>query len=216
MGKLTKHNFKSFLKETYPNIPDIDIILIYNLYSLQNRRYHNLNHIIELLNLFQSKYQDKFNSNEKFIITSAIIFHDIIQEINIKSKEVYFSAKFVENLSYRCSDINSSSLNAIMEIIIDTEHKELKSKSNLSALVRDMDIYVGLGTNDFMKKFINIQKEYYYVPVQEFYEKRITFLKDLLERDNIYLSAYFKSKEASLRQRINIQLNWIEEKIKQM
>jgi predicted metal-dependent HD superfamily phosphohydrolase len=153
--------------------------LIIEKYNEEGRYYHNINHIIMMI-----KDAIKLNIlNDKLFL--AIIFHDIIYNVNSSTNE----EKSVELFS---SVYNGQWKNEIMQAIIDTKLHISTSELGKDLCILDMNIF-----NKNLKTLIeyenNITKEYSYLG-DKYKEKRIAFLKTLNYKNIQFLINYIENK----------------------
>ena len=164
---------------------DLCISNIYPYFE-NNRYYHNLDHILDLLN----KAKDKGVLTERLFL--AILFHDIIystKKLAIPFNE-YRSAKFFKKLFK--NKISKDALNSIYYAIIST--KDHKPISVLSYRLIQLDLYIlnDSSLEEFIKYEDAIRKEYISYDDDIYYKHRIPILESFgVSEDKI---KYVKSK----------------------
>ena len=212
---IDRNNFTEYLKTLYPSVNDTVLLVIYKKYINSSRHYHNIDHIISMLEIVEDKYLDQFTKDEIFIIKTSIIFHDVIYDPLSKKDDITESIKYFRYFNGYLK-LDKKIVDEIVYCILDTSHKEDKVITSKSAFVRDLDIYVGLGQSNFLKNFKLIQKEFYNISAPDFYKGRKEFLEKLLEKRKLYYSRFFRNEEAKTRQNIDFQITYIDQKLKKI
>lgn len=175
-------------------------------YSEHHRYYHNLNHIEDMLVLFQ-KVKDEYKksggklpyANEIYLAT---MFHDIIYNIkkDTKSNEVK-SAEFAADYLKEHLKTPNIDIDVVCELIKLTEshtdpRHEAKELEEYQKIFLDMDMTIFAAEEDKLGTYENaIYQEYSSLYTRNIYiEGRRDVLWDLLEKRYIYHSNLFRKK----------------------
>ena len=129
------------LLEKYKIKANVNMLL--DMWNESHRKYHNLDHFVDIKNMITEDYGDKkFNQDffEKLILTD--LFHDIIYDPNRNDNEQK-SADFLMSL---CLEKNNKDILEIRTAILDTAtHKatnklsEIFNKYDMNIIERDYD-----------------------------------------------------------------------------
>lgn len=156
---------------------NIDLNMVYDMWQESNRYYHNLDHLLDLINLINTDFErNRFDSNvyEKLIIVA--LFHDIIYDPSSSNNEED-SAEFLKSV---CSDLDK--INDIIQSIIDT--KNHTNSSELSEIFNeyDMDI-VNRDIDSLIKWEDDIFNEYHkFYTTEEYKQGRIKFINSIIDK----------------------------------
>jgi predicted metal-dependent HD superfamily phosphohydrolase len=156
-------------------------------YSGEGRHYHTLEHISSML-LMVSRFKQYIHC--ELTVFLATWFHDAIQGIDIDSEGE--SAK----LAIRTlGDMNlpSSIIHNVYQLIIATrKHDEVRAQDGNIFIDIDMSI-LGVKRETYKAYMSSCRKEY--KVSDELYNKgRSNFLKNLLNKENIFLTELFRDK----------------------
>jgi len=169
------------------------------LYSEPGRHYHNLRHLEECLNEFESA---RSLARDPLAVEFALWFHDAVYDTQAKDNEERSAA-----LSRDCflqSGLSPAFANWVANLIMGTKHAET-SKDPDAALVTDIDLSIlGRDANRFQEYEAQIRQEYSWVPVEAFAAGRSKILQQFLSRPRIYFHDAFFAKYES-QARANIQ-----------
>jgi predicted metal-dependent HD superfamily phosphohydrolase len=188
--------------------------IICTFYNSPNRYYHNLTHILDMLDNSQ-EIISKDIIFDKTILQTAIIFHDVIMVGNSGQSETA-SASF----AYQCLD----SLDSIDEfkhevynMIMATNYSnppKFELTTEIKLLI-DLDFHILSRPWDIYGEYTrNVRKEYDIIADHIFYYGRISFLNNLLKKD-IFQTEEFKNRyQLSTKHNIILELNSI--KLKQI
>lgn len=156
---------------------NIDLNMIYDMWQESGRYYHNLDHLLDLINLINTDFErNRFDSNvyEKLLIVA--LFHDIIYGPSSSSNEED-SAEFLKSV---CNDLDK--INDITQSIIDT--KNHNNSSELSEIFNeyDMDI-VNRDIDSLIKWEDDIFSEYHkFYTTEEYKQGRIKFINSIIDK----------------------------------
>lgn len=147
-------------------------------YSDDSRAYHNLNHIEACLD------ELKHFGELKPEIAVAIFYHDCIYDTRSSENELQ-SADFAANELLRAGVPNHHIAN-IHRLILATQHKSQPSERDEQVMV-DVDLSIlGVEPPAYQRYAAAVRKEYGWVDDAAFSKGRSRFLKQMLERPEIY------------------------------
>ena len=178
-----------------------------NKYNNKNRFYHNINHLYHLYEKYNEIYE-LFNDRDRKVLLFTILYHDIIynpkQQLNELNSANYFITEYNKS-AYIPSEI-------VADLILKTIRHE-KTDSFLYNTFLDMDrAILGESFNLYRFYLMGIKKEYLTVYSEKTYVKnRIKFLKNLLNKKEIYYTEHFYHKyEKNARENIEVELNMLQ------
>jgi predicted metal-dependent HD superfamily phosphohydrolase len=167
----------------------IDFNRLISLYSSSERFYHNLFHIENCLNEFDSA---KHLSKEPNLLELAIWYHDIIYDTHAKNNEEN-SAGLLHSLCLEAG-LDESFANKSKQLILITKHNIIPQEID-ERLIVDIDVSIlGRLPAEFDVYEEDIRKEYSWVKDSDFNQGRAEMLKTFLKRPSIYLTDFFKNK----------------------
>nr|MBI4156127.1 N-methyl-D-aspartate receptor NMDAR2C subunit [Candidatus Woesearchaeota archaeon] len=161
-----------------------------SMYSEPQRFYHNMDHVKNLLVELDS-VKNPFGLQPD-LVELAIWYHDAIYNTRAKDNEersaqlaydVCISAQLPETLGKR-----------VKNLILATKHDVVPNGIDARVLI-DIDLSIlGKSPQEFDEYEKNIRKEYSWVPEDKYREGRSAILKRFLDRSEIYLTDFFRSK----------------------
>jgi len=172
-------------------------------YTNDNRRYHNLTHLLNCF-IYGNHYLD-------FETALALFFHDYIYEMGAKDNEER-SAKVWEEFAKKCN-VDKDTTKTVTDMILATKHDGRAEHVEQQELC-DLDlITLGVPWNEFRAYSIDIEMEYFAgasptsLPTNEdrkkFYEGRIKWIDSMLAKEHIYYDGDFREKyEAQARENL--------------
>ena len=175
-----------------------------NVYSHPARKYHNLEHIQNLLSLSET-----FTDNKDCLVPLQFSawFHDYIYNTQAKDNEVqsaiYGEKKLIE------LKISPNIIQLVKQIILSTQkHQPLTANIN-NKIFLDIDLSI-LGTSP--DKYLNysqaIRQEYMWLSDRDYKLGRKKILINFLSRKRIYFTDYFYQKlEAQARTNLEAEIN---------
>ncbi|EAZ91218.1 HD domain-containing protein [Crocosphaera chwakensis] len=171
-------------------------------YQQPERFYHNLEHLIYLVELgiqYQSHIED-FNT-----LLFAIFYHDIIYQIKEKDNEIKSAELAVEKLSL--IKYPQTQIRKCYYQIIATKKHELNQDKDTNLLL-DFDLAIlGEKRNKYLEYAENIRKEYLIYPDHIYNQGRRQVLQEFLERNFLYKTKLFQDKfEETARKNLNWEL----------
>jgi pantetheine-phosphate adenylyltransferase len=146
-------------------------------YAEPHRKYHNIEHIINMLNELKNY---SLKDHEKEILSLAIIYHDI----------VYNPKKYVDNEKRSCQEFfndfpNHKYTTQIKKLIMATKN-HVYDNDPLENIIIDLDLNVFEQSISELIKYENaIFKEYQFVNINEYIKSRSIFLDGMFKALNI-------------------------------
>lgn len=169
---------------------------IIGYYSLEDKYYHNLKHIQNLL-----KYLNDFelDFNDKLMLELSIWFHDIIYDPKSINNEFY-SAIYFDDFIRNSGNFDAYHIinDIIYNIILSTKHDN-SAKTRLEKIMCDIDLRE-LAEDWYIDNSYKIKKEYSHLSNEEWKRGRIDFINKFLNKDRIYLTdEYYNLYETKAR-----------------
>jgi predicted metal-dependent HD superfamily phosphohydrolase len=155
-------------------------------YSEPQRHYHNARHIEECLEEF-SAWRSK--AEDPIALEFSIWFHDAIYEPQQSDNEEQSAL-----LAARVLAGNKSLVECVSSLILTTKNH---SPGNIpdAALLIDIDLSIlGKPTELFWEYEKQIRKEYSWVPLPQYAEKRAAILRAFLSRDFIFRTYEYRER----------------------
>lgn len=179
-------------------------------YSQNHRSYHDLVHIVYLLNEFD---EVKNLLNDPDAVEYAIWFHDFIYDTQINNLPVTDNEEKSATLAVDyLNDIKKDAIfvKKVNDLILATKHTIIPFDNDAKYLV-DLDLAIlGKDKKEFAEYEKGIRDEYIWVPKQVFKEKRREVLKKFYDRKPIYLTEYFREKyEESAKKNLEKALSYL-------
>lgn len=170
-------------------------------YSEPHRHYHNLEHIINMLDEFELELKaGNIKPENPDAIRLAIWFHDYIYDSLQKVEKKKVIADNEERSAYyykietEMFNLPEGFNNLVSRMILSTKHNDTTT-DNDSRIVIDLDLAIlGKSESKFISYDKKIRKEYEFVPIELYCKKRIEILQYFLNRDSIFLTTFFKHK----------------------
>lgn len=171
-----------------------------HVYGEPVRRYHNLEHIEEILSLLE---EAKDISSNYHTLQFSAWFHDYIYNPQAKDNEIK-SAAYAEQVLKKLN-IDAEIIQSVTQIILSTQnHQPLREEiDNLIFLDADLAI-LGTTPDRYFKYTQAIRKEYDYLSDRDYQQGRKKVLTQFLARDKIYYTDYFYQR-LEIRARKNLQ-----------
>ena len=169
-------------------------------YSVKSRKYHNLNHLENMLSLY-NLHKDELNHCDE--IEYAIFYHDIIYKVTRKDNELE-SAKLAIKLLPEFTKIDTK---LIFEMICATQTHEHQEKMDINWLL-DFDLQIlAAPWDDYEVYYKQIRQEYRIYPNMLYNPGRKKALQHFLERDFIFQTDVFRAAyEAKARENIKKEI----------
>lgn len=182
---------------TYIN-PAKELPWIQRQYMAKSRLYHNIEHIMFTLELYDIIRQDITDLEKRLAMQFALVYHDIIyipergDTFNIESS--------IEVAEYSLDGDNLSDFRKLVKkYIMATDHNKLINNirmrnfmSKEEKYISDMDLYAfALPMNLVESNSSKIRTEFEYLSDEEFNKGNTEFLKTLSNLKDIYLTKFF-------------------------
>ena len=169
-------------------------------YGNQQRHYHTLEHIGEML-----KISGKLGRGLPYTIelSLAVWYHDVVYDPRSKTNEVDSAAVAEEQLALLGLEPHQGAI--VQELILTTKHDAANECKLAEAdVLLDADLAI-LGSSEarYLRYADDIRKEYAWVPEAEYRKGRRTVLEGFLKLPAIYRTAWLFA-EGEERARANI------------
>lgn len=154
-------------------------------YSEKHRVYHNLSHIVHLLDdaeAFKASFHDYDG------VRLAIWFHDAIYDPKSRKNEIESARLAVESLI----DLNfpKATIEKVEKIILATQKHDATLLDDDGEMCLDFDLGILGTTPRIYKKYAEaIRAEYSFVPEDLYRRERCKILESFLQREFIYYTA---------------------------
>lgn len=168
-----------------PSILSVDHII--EAYSASYRFYHNIDHIFEMLDSFDSiKHLVEYPIDMEL----AIFYHDFIYDPKNSHNE---ESSVISMAIY--TGLNYSKYARARNLILATRHIPGADLSNDEKWIVDLDLMIfGVNREDFYKYCNAIRDEYSHVDEETYRYERKKFLLGMINRENIYNTQYMRYK----------------------
>jgi predicted metal-dependent HD superfamily phosphohydrolase len=198
-----------------PNFPKTELgqllfAKLQTLYAEQQRHYHNLKHINNLLQLF-SQYEDKIADKEAIFWT--IWFHDCVyfpQKSDNEEQSAIVAKIELQKIANEIS-IDTKFIDKVIAFILATKTHTNPTKDSDLQWFLDFDLSVlGADAVIYDEYAQNIRKEYAHIPTWKYSIGRRKILAYFLEKDKIFQflpESYEKQARENL-QREQKKLKW--------
>lgn len=158
-------------------------------YDSPPRAYHNLTHIFDCLEQFDSARHLATNPKA---IEFAIWFHDAIYDSKAKDNEER-SAELAQATLHTAA-LPETFANTVNQLILATKHNQPPQDAD-TALLIDTDLSIlGQPAAKFDRYEAGIRSEYSWVTAKDFTAGRSAVLKSFLDRQKIYATDFFQEK----------------------
>lgn len=153
-------------------------------YQVENRKYHNLEHIEKML-AFLQEYEQEIEDSVG--IKLATYFHDIVYDTKSKDNEKQ-SAQYAKNYLTQLS-IPENITSHVLALIRATEKHEVIEGDTDSAIFLDADLAIlGSSEKEYDKYAAKIRQEYAWGPDDQYRKGRKMVLENFLNRPKIYFT----------------------------
>ncbi len=174
-------------------------------YNAPGRVYHTMSHLAYMVDwLYVYATQEKHGFDQKHLLP-GIFMHDLINEG--KSDDV---KKSVELIGQYCNAACDPKI--ISRYILATDHEMNEAdreKMQLEErLIHDLDLAVlGDSYDVYLQYAAGIREEYIHISEKTYAQRRITVLQMFIERENIFLLPFFRTRmESAARANINREI----------
>jgi len=177
-----------------------------NTYCKKSRHYHNLNHLKEMIELFDDYQSHLKNYNE---ILFSIFYHDYIYKASKKDNELK-SAEFALSILNENHTLNKQ---LVFDAICATQLHAHNANEDINWLI-DFDLKIlAKDWDDYKIYFEQIRKEYRIYPDFLYKPGRAKALKHFLENEFIFQTDEFRNLyEEKARQNIETEISYLERK----
>lgn len=164
----------------------------------EGRPYHNIHHIKDMLRLVPPNISEEDKKN----LEIAIIFHDIVYDPQLSDNEEK-SVEFLNNFfAGREKEASFYDFNLIEKLILATK-KHIFGNSDLEDIIISADLNIFNANVSSLIEYENqIFKEYEFVDIHEYIEKRVDFLKSMIEKIHSNYNKFNKSSTLNILQLI--------------
>lgn len=164
-------------------------------YGEPQRRYHTVQHLGECLALFEPVRALAVHPAE---VEAGLWFHDAIYDVRDSDNEAR-SAAWARAALLR-GGAPADACSRVYELIMVTQHHGRPDDADQQLLV-DIDLSIlGAPPERFAQYEAQVRDEYAFVPQALFREKRSSILRSLLDRQQIFGTAHFRTQlEAQAR-----------------
>ena len=194
-----QERFKNLLITIGFNASEINILWfdLHDVYSTKSRYYHNLNHLKEMIVLY-----DEYNLELEFPneVLFSIFYHDYVYKVTRKDNELK-SAEYALSILPSITTLNKQ---LVFDMICATKNHQHNKIEDINWLI-DFDLKI-LSKNweDYKMYCSQIRKEYKIYPNILYKPGRKKALQHFLENQSIYQTETFKTKYED-KARKNIQ-----------
>lgn len=207
--------FKDVAKKYLPNSSDIEAWFssIEKPYLSRLRGYHDFNHIVFLVNLWDG-YKDRIGKKDEIFF--AIMYHDIVYKPIKSNNEEASARRFKRDAKKLGLSLSKKQVDYIFDAIMATKHndsvKHLYENDNDIKYFLDFDLYVLSSEENVYEKYREgVRKEYKIYPDALYKPGRRKVLESFLQRERIYLTDDIRAKRENfarnnLRNEINSYL----------
>ena len=176
---------------------------IVTAYWSADRHYHNLTHILQVLQIIDEMHT--LAENLAALEFSAW-FHDIIYDPKAKDNEAK-SAEYATGI-LKLIKIPSSIIDKVAKIILATKTHQAPENDIDTHVFLDADLSIlGASSSEYHIYTQGIRKEYSWLSESEYRLGRMQVLQKFLQRERIYFNAeIFDAREIKARQNIQAEI----------
>ncbi|GAA4059893.1 metal-dependent hydrolase [Flavobacterium cheonanense] len=198
-----QERFKNLLITIGFNASEVNTLWfdLHDVYSTKSRYYHNLNHLKEMIVLY-----DEYNLELEFPneVLFSIFYHDYVYKVTRKDNELK-SAEYALSILPSITTLNKQ---LVFDMICATKNHQHNKIEDINWLI-DFDLKI-LSKNweDYKMYCSQIRKEYKIYPNILYKPGRKKALQHFLENQTIYQTQEFKTKYESIaRNNIKAEIN---------
>lgn len=171
-------------------------------YSGKSRHYHNLNHLKEMIELFD-EYQNRLKNPDEVLF--SIFYHDYIYKATRKDNELK-SAEYALKVETH-SSVSLLNKKLIFDAICATQSHQQNDIEDINWLI-DFDLKIlAKGWNDYQIYFNQIRREYRIYPDFLYNPGRKKALEHFLENEYIFQTEEFRHQfEKEARENIKREI----------
>lgn len=177
---------------------------IVSAYQSPERYYHDLNHISDMLSLWE---QHRSHLQYPELLALCIWFHDIIYRVDQKDNEQQSAERACHYLEQ--SELSSTAISQVYQSILATQQHQLTFDYPDLAYLLDFDLAV-LGRNwePYLEYAKQIRKEYSMYPEELYRPGRRKVLEHFLARENLYFTTFAQEEwESQARSNLKMELS---------
>ncbi|MBT95408.1 MAG: hypothetical protein CL431_05515 [Acidimicrobiaceae bacterium] len=173
-----------------------------NAYEESHRHYHTIDHVYACLNLLDGL---PLSGQSKDMLEYAIWFHDAIYEPQSRDSEEK-SALLAHDWLDKHGVIYAGEVKKIIELTAD--YNQWRPTQETEQFFHDLDLAVLGSVHDIYQEYAeDIRKEYWHLNDDDYTSGRVSFLENIMEKENIYQTEAFHSMfELSARENIHTEL----------
>lgn len=151
--------------------------------------YHKRLHVVDCMN---ELYGVKHLLENPDAVECALLFHDIIYDPTSTTNEEESAAVAEKLLIQR--GVSKDFIEIVKNLILATKPGSTP-KSNDEKYIKDIDMSIfGKDEKKYIQYAKDVKREYYMYTKEQYKEWRSSFLKTLIEKENIYHTEYFTEK----------------------
>ncbi len=183
MSKLSERH-----KSCYPSVDNIIL-----QYSAPYRKYHNINHLVDMFTIFDGVDHLMEDPNA---VELAIFYHDYIYDPLANNNEDCSAGVMITDLRY---ELGFGITNHTRDLIMATTHKSTNKLVGDERWIVDLDLAIlGFDSPLFDKWGKNIREEYIQIDDESYRNARKDFLLGMLNRDHIYNTQVMRQRYESI------------------
>lgn len=180
---------------------------LWSLHSQPERHYHTAVHLQEMISYYEILKDSPCLAHSDFesnIILLAIFFHDSIYDVHSTTNEED-SAKLFEKFANELA-LDQTLQKQVVDYILATKKHQVSQDNTIGmSIFLDLDMAVlGKASNAYQVYANLIRREYDYVPIDTYCDKRAEILTIFLQQERIYGTAILRETWET-RARENIQ-----------
>lgn len=170
-------------------------------YNQPERCYHTMEHIDFCLELFDKVSDQCINPDA---VELAIWFHDAVYNFPVTDNEQLSAEYFLEVTS---GYLPEPMCENVYQQVLATSHKVQPADKDQQILV-DIDLSsFGRPWEQFLRDGKNVRRELVYLDDDEFYPGQISFMKELIDRENFYNTPWFQQQfEGTARHNLSLYI----------
>jgi predicted metal-dependent HD superfamily phosphohydrolase len=190
------------------------------LYTQPHRTYHNINHINECLVELENFHSVEFTYADRRIVERAIWYHDAVYNPYSKNNEANSALLLQKGYWAEHEEVHDAIIATSRHMITQVGKDKNGHQGPLpltTQVMLDIDL-VGFGksTPECLANGENVRKEYYKTNDYDFYTGRLKFLREIMKRESLYYTDYFKEKyheqsQKNLKLEEEIALDYIDQ-----
>ena len=185
---------------------DLTFDMLRTLYAHPPRAYHNLDHIAQVLAIFDAA---RMLADDKDLVEFALWLHDCVYFAERPDNEDRSAdaAAMIAGLLGCAPDFSTRARTCIMA----TRHSAIPEKGD-PALVADLDLTIlAAPPAEYDRYAKSIRAEFAFAPDEQFIPGRIAFLHRMVDKDRIFTTPhFFAAMETAARDNLYRELDTLE------